>query len=1268
MSKRSHKALASATVMSLILTSTLTATNVQAAAEVTRMPGADRFGTAQEVAKQVFGKAENVILVNGLGYADAVSATPLAKQLNAPILLTDASNKPSADLLATLTKLEAKNVYIVGGNAVVTDSMKDELAKSYTVERIAGEAKDGRYGTNAAVAKKVLEKTKATSAVLVSAEGYADALSVASIAATKGMPVLFGNRNEVPEVVKNVAKDLKVMAVGGDAVLPETVLSQVSAERIAKGADRFETNLKVLDHFKADLKFDNIFVAAGGNDMKLKFADALVASAAAAKTGAPVVLNGLGATQTRVDEANKYIKDNMKNKVTIVGGEASVSKDIENNIKGTTPNPGSVTSVEKIEAINLNQFKVAFDGAVDSDSAEDVANYEVDGTKLEKQADGSTTATAATAVAVYDEDSKTATITLAKPRKQNDELTVKVRKGILSEDKNKTLKEFEKKVTFRDIDTPTIKSISVRGNNKLIVEFSEALNLNESQVSSKIKINNKTIKSYGLDTTTAKDSVKDGSKVWSSKVEFYFSDSLPEGTNKLKIEDGDDSALTDIAGFSFKETEQEFKVEKVTTKPEIKNIEATADGKLKIDFDRPMDTETAVKGEYFKINNNKVSEISGAKVKLKKDDTRIQIEGVSTGFEKNSNVLSITEDVKDAYGNKIEKDTRKSFDFKKDEEKPKVVNVNPVDSKTVRVKFSEDVKNSSARNLSNYELKDKDGVDVLKKAKDAGKVQILPSVGEDTDNTDSFDIKFHKDYALTAQKYTLKVKNVNDLANPSNIMDAYETIVNGEDDIAPKAEGAVKKEDKKVSIIFNEEMDESTLTKSENFFYKNDEGEIKDLPSGAKFTASSDSKSVTIEFPSGYSIGNQVKGIGVKNVKDLAGNTLEGYSKLFEGDFSGAGVTKAGLESDTLRLYKDGDDIKADVTFERAIDSDTITESEFKLAGQTPKFTKANGRKVTLTFKTTDVVNAIKAKGVESVLEVTPSATKDENGIVVAAGSQKVYHYEVAPKIAQDSNKKNIWSVNRVAADALEVTIKFDTKIDDSITGKYKDDFKFMATNGKELDVDDVVVKEDTLTFKFKSDADNKTAMKDATDLRINAVKPNIDIQTPDDEADNNVKYEPEDDDEKENIVKVTDKVVINKDALNTSIKDAEAKAEADYTAESWKAMTDKLTVAKYVAGKSDATQKEVDTAKADLDTVVTALVAKVTVPAHTTTIDTSLAASLGQTGVIVVLAEGTDLAKWNVEIDGTVVKAANGKYVANVSKVLTQAEADKLVKVVPAN
>ncbi|MCS4516941.1 hypothetical protein JTT07_09925 [Clostridium botulinum] len=36
-------------------------------------------------------------------------------------------------------------------------------------------------------------------------------------------------------------------------------------------------------------------------------------------------------------------------------------------------------SVESVEAINLNQVKVVFTSPVDSDSAEDVTNYEIGG-------------------------------------------------------------------------------------------------------------------------------------------------------------------------------------------------------------------------------------------------------------------------------------------------------------------------------------------------------------------------------------------------------------------------------------------------------------------------------------------------------------------------------------------------------------------------------------------------------------------------------------------------------------------------------------------------------------------------------------------------------------------------------------------------------------------------------------------------------------------------------------------------------------------------
>ena len=437
--KNSKKAIISILITSFIFAPSITGiSKVGAKAEVVRMSGANRFITAQNVAKQSFGQTGNVILVNGLGYADAVSAAPLAKILKAPILLTDASKKPSVDLLETLSKLGTKKVYIIGGEGVVTKTLQEELAKTYAVERIAGNAKDGRYGTNAEVAKRVIEKTGAKGGILVSAQGYADALSVASIAATKGQPILFANKEEMPRVVKSIASNLEVKAVGGEGVLPYKVLQTVNAERIAKGQDRFETNLKVLDYYKEDLNFSNIYVVAGGDDSKYKFADALVASAVAGKDGAPLVLNGLGTNTENRNLANEYIKDNMTKdvKVTIVGGGASIDAFIESELMGKAQilnlgvedskedskededkikenNKEQVTDgnkdgedknkednkivedktdkeevkqgfigVSKIEASGLKEIKVVFDEKVVKPSAETSIYYEMDGKDL----------------------------------------------------------------------------------------------------------------------------------------------------------------------------------------------------------------------------------------------------------------------------------------------------------------------------------------------------------------------------------------------------------------------------------------------------------------------------------------------------------------------------------------------------------------------------------------------------------------------------------------------------------------------------------------------------------------------------------------------------------------------------------------------------------------------------------------------------------------------------------------------------------------------
>lgn len=332
----------SSVLTALVLSTVLSTVNVQAAA-VTRIDGGagGRIGTANKVATDLFGTASNVVLVNGYGYADAVSATPLAKQLNAPILLT-AGKTLEPEVAATIQSLGASKVYIVGGSGVVSPTVENMLKTKYTVERVAGITDTTRMGTNSEVAKKVLSLSGQKTAILVNGQdGYADALSVASIAAQKGYPVLFGSTKTVAPVVKDVVSQngLTVLAVGGDGVLPQTVVSMVSATKITKAEDslnRFSTNLAVLKYFKDNggLDFSKVYVAAGGASPD-QFADALVASAAAAKTGSPLVLSGTGAGEDQIAAAQDYVVSNASSdsSINIIGGAASVSDNIKSSLE-----------------------------------------------------------------------------------------------------------------------------------------------------------------------------------------------------------------------------------------------------------------------------------------------------------------------------------------------------------------------------------------------------------------------------------------------------------------------------------------------------------------------------------------------------------------------------------------------------------------------------------------------------------------------------------------------------------------------------------------------------------------------------------------------------------------------------------------------------------------------------------------------------------------------------------------------------------------------
>ncbi|KGK89598.1 cell wall-binding repeat-containing protein, partial [Clostridium sp. HMP27] len=62
------------------------AETVEGTNNVKRVQGLDRFKTSRAIAEEIgFGELENVVITSGFGFADGLSASTLAKKLNAPL-------------------------------------------------------------------------------------------------------------------------------------------------------------------------------------------------------------------------------------------------------------------------------------------------------------------------------------------------------------------------------------------------------------------------------------------------------------------------------------------------------------------------------------------------------------------------------------------------------------------------------------------------------------------------------------------------------------------------------------------------------------------------------------------------------------------------------------------------------------------------------------------------------------------------------------------------------------------------------------------------------------------------------------------------------------------------------------------------------------------------------------------------------------------------------------------------------------------------------
>ncbi|NMA69496.1 MAG: cell wall-binding repeat-containing protein, partial [Desulfitobacterium sp.] len=317
---------------------------------IERLSGGTRFETAQVIAEHFGqGEMENVVLTTGHKFADALSASVLAYELKAPILLVDWTVAKSQDTFNFISENLPSHgkVYIVGGKGIISEDFEVALRKNGYENLIRIEGQD-RYETSFKIAnylkeleEKGLEKEEndertleevevqeseiedglfiesetkqnefeerksqgrenpvrrnqvreINTVVIASGEEYSDALSISGIAANNGWPILLSPPHELPGYMAEYLKTTnpsQIFILGGEGAISQNLISQINLLLP-------ESNIKRINgknRLDTNILIARTF-AAEPHSLFLttgyNFADALAGSLLAAENGDPIV-------------------------------------------------------------------------------------------------------------------------------------------------------------------------------------------------------------------------------------------------------------------------------------------------------------------------------------------------------------------------------------------------------------------------------------------------------------------------------------------------------------------------------------------------------------------------------------------------------------------------------------------------------------------------------------------------------------------------------------------------------------------------------------------------------------------------------------------------------------------------------------------------------------------------------------------------------------------------------------------------------------------
>ncbi|EQG21757.1 beta-lactamase family protein [Clostridioides difficile DA00065] len=191
----------------------------------------------------------------------------------------------------------------------------------------------------------------AENAVLINDSAIADALAATPFAYKKNAPILLTGSSQINEKTLAELKRLKVKnvyVVGGEASINEKSLDTIKSNNISvsriSGSDRYQTSMNIAKELNNISNISKISVVNGEKGL----ADAVSIGAVSAQNDMPIILTN---ENSNITEINNLFKNKKIDKSYVIGGEYTVSKNIESKLQNPQRISGSTRNETNAKVI-----------------------------------------------------------------------------------------------------------------------------------------------------------------------------------------------------------------------------------------------------------------------------------------------------------------------------------------------------------------------------------------------------------------------------------------------------------------------------------------------------------------------------------------------------------------------------------------------------------------------------------------------------------------------------------------------------------------------------------------------------------------------------------------------------------------------------------------------------------------------------------------------------------------------------------------------------